>query len=1198
MNLNLFKIYFGVALSLLAAASAWGWSPMFKINEDDSFLIDDFEDEKAGETVNIVPNLGVWDAFTGDEYTLEYNRYIYYSKEKESNVLRFDYTFLDKDKQKNNHWEWIETRAYVTPKYTSLDFSSCNEIQFDYRAEFHDESTDDNWLDLRFRVVGDENKADVGTNYHFKALDVSDEWKTVVLRWSDLSQEAWDDNVWGIVLPVETVQKNLLAFSWFWHAENAATGTLELDNFRCINRPVYEVKFMVNDSLFYSEKYFKGVRAHQPPFVCTPENGSYCTDPTKEPSEKMMYTFKGWDKDFGYITEPTVFTALFDSTEIPTGKPLNITSDTLWLENFEDGDKVGLLGGPWDFFNSLKYNASSFESDGSEWSGIDLAVIFEGSFKESEDDVYLGFRLTDYPKEKVSFEYCFAFFGDEGVAIPDGWGDRQFADPTDIDFSDEDYLVPLCKNNETWHAEFEPSEKYDDPPRNSIRIKFNADGKAEGTEYMLLKVVKRDGLAVAQDMLADGIPFKIYDIDKMDVQDPTSSIVTASGNKILGIGNLTEPEDAYEWLGARLYLLKDSSAVDMSQCEAIQYRYKGEAHEFRVESAYEIGWQHYHANLPSSKDWTTAAIYWNHPEGFGSPDDGNLPLKQVGVIKKKVVALTWQKDGFYTDADGKGSIEIDDVRCIRNLPEVLVNFYSEGKKVGEFSVPYASYFRDVKIPNDPVKASENGKNYVFAGWTPEKYYDFELTKDLDLDALFVPTQKLEITGTILLIDDFDDGNMVSPLGGSWSISTKTESAKVSMAAEKHADGKCLKASFTNDDAFSYTRADIALNLQKDGVALDLSQCDAIQYDYRGDATHQFHLGTVFDNLEIERDYFETVWGDEEGVNWRTKTIYLKNDSLECHNGCKPVSEVKKAVYQLSWSFESYANLETFEIDNIKCIRTKFGAVTIAADNSTAIINGHFADNDVLDIPEDVVVGGVEFQRTFEVGKSATVMFPFSIEVSKVNGADFYSLAEMIYDKEEWKAGAMKVTGMLEANTPYLAIPTEAAITFKLEENEKITLNTTGSKVTKLGDWEFRGAYGRIAMADSAHLLGRAYGFAGEDRDGFKIGQFVKLGKGATVPATRTYLVKTESAQCREGAMCAPRASSVASAENLPDRIIVEFRDEEDKVMAVGTLNTKTGKIRLDRYHLDHWYDLRGHRLNGKPTAKGTYYNNGNMVIIK
>ena len=162
------------------------------------------------------------------------------------------------------------------------------------------------------------------------------------------------------------------------------------------------------------------------------------------------------------------------------------------------------------------------------------------------------------------------------------------------------------------------------------------------------------------------------------------------------------------------------------------------------------------------------------------------------------------------------------------------------------------------------------------------------------------------------------------------------------------------------------------------------------------------------------------------------------------------------------------------------------------------------------------------------------------------------------------------------------------------------MNTTGSKVTKLGDWEFRGAYGAIAMADSTHLLGRAYGFAGEDKDGYKIGEFVKLGKGATIPALRTYLVKTEteSAQCPAGAMCAPHANSVASIEDLPDRITVEFLDEKENVMAVETLDAKTGKIRLDRYHLDSWYDLRGRRLNGKPSVKGTYYNNGNMVIIK
>ena len=81
-------------------------------------------------------------------------------------------------------------------------------------------------------------------------------------------------------------------------------------------------------------------------------------------------------------------------------------------------------------------------------------------------------------------------------------------------------------------------------------------------------------------------------------------------------------------------------------------------------------------------------------------------------------------------------------------------------------------------------------------------------------------------------------------------------------------------------------------------------------------------------------------------------------------------------------------------------------------------------------------------------------------------------------------------------------------------------------------------------------------------------------------------------------MCAPHANSVASIEDLPDRIVVEFLDEKENVTAVGALETKTGKVRLDRYHLDSWYDLRGRRLNGKPSAKGAYYNNGNMVIIK
>lgn len=1010
------------AISLLAAATAWASAPLVPIAENESLLIDDFEDGDYNS------NLGVWESFTGEGYNATFERSIVDSEEKNSKVLRIDYEF--QDEQENNGWEWMETRVLVA-NYTSLDFSNCTEIQFDYKADYQNNSAYDNWLDLRFRVEGDDKNAYVETDYHSIPLDASDDWQTVTVHWNDFFQDGW-----GINLPVETVQKNMLAFGWFWHTEHAAQGTIELDNFRCINQPKYEVTFMADGKVFASDMYYSGTTPRDPLEEC--KYYDHCTRPTKEPSETMMYTFKEWDKNIEPVTAPVVYTALFDSTVIPRGVPLNMVGDTLLLENFEDGNGVGLLGGTWGFFD-----AQQTEESGS-----------------------------------------------------------------------------------------------------------------------------------------------------------TSSIETVSENKILGIGNLAKPEEPYEWLGARLYLLEDSSAVDMSQCEAIQYRYKGGSHQFRVESEYENGWQHYHKDLPSSDDWTTVNIDWNRLEGYEWVDEGNLPLKQVGVIKHKVVALTWQKDWFSIDADGNGPIEIDDIQCIRNLPKVLVEFYSEGNKVGETSVPYATYFKNVKTPNDPVKVSENGEKYVFVGWTPEMYYDFELTKNLRLDALFVPTRKLEVAGQTLLLDDFEDGDMVGEQGNEWRITTKDGSATVGMTVAEDADGKWLKANLTNEEG-SYMRADIVLNLQEDDVVLDLSQCDAIQYDYRTVATHQFHLGSVFDSLEIERDYFKTEWGGEENANWRTKTVYLENDSLECHSGCKPVSEVKKAVFQLSWSFEGYASHDTpvtFEIDNVKCLRTKFGAMTISAVDSTAIIDGLFTDGEVLDISEDIVVKNVELQRTFEVGKSSTVMLPFSIDVSKVNGADFYSLAEMEYADGEWKAGATKVTGTLEANTPYLAIPTASAITFDLEENETVTLNTTGSKVTKLGDWEFRGAYGAIAMADSTHLLGRAYGFAGEDKDGYKIGEFVKLGKGATIPALRTYLVKSDdgSSLSKVGHLQRVSANSgTAALGDLPDRITVEIMNEKKEVVGTGSIDIKSGVFRIDR-----WYDLRGRRLNGKPTAKGTYYNNGNMVIVK
>ena len=50
----------------------------------------------------------------------------------------------------------------------------------------------------------------------------------------------------------------------------------------------------------------------------------------------------------------------------------------------------------------------------------------------------------------------------------------------------------------------------------------------------------------------------------------------------------------------------------------------------------------------------------------------------------------------------------------------------------------------------------------------------------------------------------------------------------------------------------------------------------------------------------------------------------------------------------------------------------------------------------------------------------------------------------------------------------------------------------------------------------------------------------------------------------------------------------------EQTTPIARLNTRTGDVRM----MEGWYDMKGRKLNGKPTTKGTYYNNGKRVVVK
>ena len=143
------------------------------------------------------------------------------------------------------------------------------------------------------------------------------------------------------------------------------------------------------------------------------------------------------------------------------------------------------------------------------------------------------------------------------------------------------------------------------------------------------------------------------------------------------------------------------------------------------------------------------------------------------------------------------------------------------------------------------------------------------------------------------------------------------------------------------------------------------------------------------------------------------------------------------------------------------------------------------------------------------------------------------------------------------------------------------------------NWTILGTYERIEFKNPKGI----YGFAAKEKNNTKIGQFTKAACSekscAYIRPFRAYLKCTlPQASAIKG--LAKSADDVASLDDLPGSIEVHVIKEDSSRTYLGTLNTYTGEITVE----DRWFDMKGRRLQHKPTAKGTYYNNRKKVVIK
>ena len=229
---------------------------------------------------------------------------------------------------------------------------------------------------------------------------------------------------------------------------------------------------------------------------------------------------------------------------------------------------------------------------------------------------------------------------------------------------------------------------------------------------------------------------------------------------------------------------------------------------------------------------------------------------------------------------------------------------------------------------------------------------------------------------------------------------------------------------------------------------------------------------------------------------------------------------------------------------------------------------------------------LSYSRTFTAGVASTICLPFAM--TSITGGTAYEFTAMNKSGDDWIATMEAVTSTV-AGKPYLfKASADGAVSFSgtVANGFDGTAGTSSATYNGDGSWTFRGTYTKLTYG--TNLDGAVYGFAAQSYSTNNInpGDFVKAQTGAYIPPFRCYLTYNAPSSARS----LTRGADI----ELPRRIIVHLVDKNGSKTAIGTMDTKTGEVVFG----DAWYTLDGRRIEGQPSMKGVYINNGKKVIVK
>lgn len=398
----------------------------------------------------------------------------------------------------------------------------------------------------------------------------------------------------------------------------------------------------------------------------------------------------------------------------------------------------------------------------------------------------------------------------------------------------------------------------------------------------------------------------IFNTEPASAEDPWDMIRSSASNhyaSMEGISIGSPASNEYPSVGMGMALAEGSFA----NCTAIQYDYKGSGHYFRADMSSitpNEGYEHVTENQNKSDSWETVTVSASKLiQPLWVRQNASLSSEVKDFSWNEVYQLVWVFDKSIASAQRATYLQIDNVKCLGTLPEVVAASSSSVASSAASSSPSSAGSSSASVASSTSIASSASI-----------------------------TSSAAVASS--LIDDFEDGDNMAFTGLNdfwYAFTDKGDNGASTISNSKNEEGDYVVVfGSAAADGSKYGAGLKNIALSKGGNAYDpyvtlgvnledgLAGCTQISYKYKG-AGHNLKAVTRGDEDGLLSGYNYHKTDFKGSSDWAVASVSVPDGLKQEEGWGTNLGDLEMAdIVKLQWEVKKTATHAYLYIDDVKC----------------------------------------------------------------------------------------------------------------------------------------------------------------------------------------------------------------------------------------------------------------------------------------